>query len=835
MVPHACSNSLSLPLAVLLLCGVHVAAKTCRSILGEPSRFHNISEPDYKPDPSTDVGNVKTLYTMVHIFLNVVQPNPFPSEIVTSLMESFSGSGIDYNRVIKYEIGFLVCAAIGVIFIVFMPLVGCCFSCCRCCGRCGGRMFQEQTKSTSCKRMALVSSLFIITTIILAGNICAFVSNDKTTKAIQDSSALLNDAVANLKSFISVVPEQINTVTDESSVPIEEVTRNLDGIGEVLGRSILDQLGTDVYPVLGNISELAQGINRTRDDMLTLNEISRRLQDNQKILEKNLTDIQTSLTATINSNSCNGCGSMKTRINGLVPDANYGVIPDYDEDIKKLNGLAKNDLLSLVQEGNQTLNDIPVKVQNMTKDTVVEVKKQLQSIRNQIEKLTSEIPITDSLSQINQQLDSVTTTVEEYLPDAQMINRYRWIAAAVLCCFILLIVVCNYLGLVMGSLGHKSNVDPTKRGCLSNSGGNFFMAGTGFSFIFSWLLMILVCLTFVVGGNIYSLVCKSWENQELSKFLDTSGNFNLSGMLGLKDTTLKISDIYNKCSQNDPLWTTLHLGEVVNLDEYLNLSQYTGDIEAEFDKLNIDLSGITLLSPEGKEMLKNFSNSGIDNLNLTVPSQQVEKNFTKTDLQVLANELDQLANTQNSAVKASLRNDASRLRHLHAWAQTTLQPDVEILSRSIQFPQKFAPQIPKRVDETLKEIEKVQNLLNTSASQIAKNESEAFLNCQLNYFQLYVDWAKKTLTEDIGRCKPAANSIDAAYVISCVYFVDSLNAFWFSLGWCTIFLIPSIILSVKLAKFYRRMKCADVYEDGQDYIRMTDAPHFNIPRANLKP
>nr|XP_014353966.1 PREDICTED: prominin-1-A-like [Latimeria chalumnae] len=262
----------------------------------------------------------------------------------------------------------------------------------------------------------------------------------------------------------------------------------------------------------------------------------------------------------------------------------------------------------------------------------VEVKKQLQSIRNQIEKLTSEIPITDSLSQINQQLDSVTTTVEEYLPDAQMINRYRWIAAAVLCCFILLIVVCNYLGLVMGSLGHKSNVDPTKRGCLSNSGGNFFMAGTGFSFIFSWLLMILVCLTFVVGGNIYSLVCKSWENQELSK---------------------------------------------------------------------------------------------------------VEKNFTKTDLQVLANELDQLANTQ---------------------------------------------------------------------------ESEAFLNCQLNYFQLYVDWAKKTLTEDIGRCKPAANSIDAAYVISCVYFVDSLNAFWFSLGWCTIFLIPSIILSVKLAKFYRRMKCADVYE-----------------------
>lgn len=37
------------------------------------------------------------------------------------------------------------------------------------------------------------------------------------------------------------------------------------------------------------------------------------------------------------------------------------------------------------------------------------------------------------------------------------------------------------------------------------------------------------------------------------------------------------------------------------------------------------------------------------------------------------------------------------------------------------------------------------------------------------------------------------------------------NAFWFSLGWCTLFLLPSIILAVRLAKFYRRMDVADVY------------------------
>lgn len=40
------------------------------------------------------------------------------------------------------------------------------------------------------------------------------------------------------------------------------------------------------------------------------------------------------------------------------------------------------------------------------------------------------------------------------------------------------------------------------------------------------------------------------------------------------------------------------------------------------------------------------------------------------------------------------------------------------------------------------------------------------------------------------------------------------NAFWFSLGWCTALLLPTIILAVRLAKFYRRMHIADVYRWG---------------------
>lgn len=39
--------------------------------------------------------------------------------------------------------------------------------------------------------------------------------------------------------------------------------------------------------------------------------------------------------------------------------------------------------------------------------------------------------------------------------------------------------------------------------------------GVGFSFIFSWLLMLVVLLTFLLGGNTYMLVCESWRSQQL--------------------------------------------------------------------------------------------------------------------------------------------------------------------------------------------------------------------------------------------------------------------------------------------------------------------------------
>lgn len=62
------------------------------------------------------------------------------------------------------------------------------------------------------------------------------------------------------------------------------------------------------------------------------------------------------------------------------------------------------------------------------------------------------------------------------LSDSCLSSCPRWIVCVLFCCMVLLVVLCNFMGLLLGPLGLKESVLPTQRSSLSNAGGNFFMA-----------------------------------------------------------------------------------------------------------------------------------------------------------------------------------------------------------------------------------------------------------------------------------------------------------------------------------------------------------------------
>ncbi|NXF00749.1 PRM1A protein, partial [Smithornis capensis] len=92
----------------------------------------NITQPTYGPGPEPSGSSMPGLVAMAHGFLRLVQPNPLPVEMIDFGESQTEFNQEDIRELLLYELGFLICAAIGVLFIILVPLVGCCFCCCRC-------------------------------------------------------------------------------------------------------------------------------------------------------------------------------------------------------------------------------------------------------------------------------------------------------------------------------------------------------------------------------------------------------------------------------------------------------------------------------------------------------------------------------------------------------------------------------------------------------------------------------------------------------------------------------------------------------------------------------
>uniref|UniRef100_A0A8C9Y3W9 Prominin-1-A-like n=1 Tax=Sander lucioperca TaxID=283035 RepID=A0A8C9Y3W9_SANLU len=718
----------------------------------------SLTQPQYQDTAKVDAG-VGFMAALVQSFLRTVQPNPLPKDLILKIVHDSNQVLLNQEiikEVLVYEVGFLVCAAIGVLYIVLMPIVGFFLACCRCCGNCGGKMYQKQTTSIHCRRRTFYWTAFVTTVIILAGNICMFKSNEAIKVSVDQSQVELNQTIGNIQSFLTAVPQQVNNVVNESYRTVEEVTRNLDGKNR---KTVNTSLQVDKLN-----SSLAQ------------------LQSSMDRIQANVTAVKNQINQTSSKPNCNSYNVLQAELQKLPVDTSI-TIPNFNEFQSAVDEVNKINLKSKIKKVEDYLDSILQSVTNDTKDVVQSSQQMLGEIKTQISQLTNDIPLSD-LTKVSETLNQVQREIGRFTPAVERAEYIRWTVCVVLCCVVLLVVLCNLLGLVLGPLGLTPKADPTKRSCTSDCGGIFLIMGAGFSFLFSWLFMIGVLVLFLLGGNVYTLLCRPWSNGELLKLIDTPGlipGLEIGPTLGLK-TNINISDIYWDCEKNQPLWTTLHLYELINLGDLLNVSKYTEQIQQLFENKNITLPTITLLSPEVKKQLGNFSNRAT-NIDFTAVTQKMN-NISSINLNTTADKIDVIAVIQvNNDIKKDLQNEARDLRQIQTDIETTIIPQlVSILKK--------------------------------------------FLDCQINYFIVYADWANITITQQVGRCGPVAGAVDSVEIILCSHIVESLNAFWFSLGWCMIFFIPSIIFSIKLAKYYRRMKYSDAYDD---HLIMN-----HIPRAQMK-
>lgn len=820
----------------------------------EPLDFGFVPAAVYDTHAYYEPGAIGILFHMVHAFLYVVQPNPFPKDLIVQVIQqNMGGIKIEEWRKpenvvlllqwIYYEVGFLVCTTIGILFVVLTPIIGMCFCVCRCCENCGGEMHQRQRKNIDCQRGFFTASLVATSIFIILGVLIAYAANHNVSAQIKSTRRFINTNMRDLKTFANNTPSQIEYLTAQYTTAKNKVLSELDNIGPLLGGRIHSQLEKEVVPSLDTALRMAGAMRETKEALENVSTSLEVLQEGTGKLQSSLSEERASLSNTLSDPACtNGavshtCNSIRSTLSQLGVNADFSRLPDVSHALANVNTVLRTDLSNIVQKGYSSFNDTPRLVKEQTKNIVSGVKGMLDKIGTEINNFAKMFPVEASLANFTIYLSQEQKNIESFYPQIDQMDFYRWIGCVAVLCMVVLVLAFNILGLLCGTCGYDKQATPTTRGCLSNTGGNLLMAGVGFSFIFAWVLMGIVTTLFVVGGNVEKLICEPLANRQLFKIIDTpflvhpeKKNF-LPGMLFQNpNIDLTLGSMYRECYENNGLYHALQLETMFNINSFLNRTVYNRDLAKVFDSVQVDLQDVTLLEQAGRDNLINFANSGVGQIDYEAYLVEVNKGVTLVDLLSFSADLEAQADQlPRGALENALKGHASSIRQIHRDQVVPMEQAMSTLSQSIKQLQRMSNDLPVKVTNILSAIDAAEYLITHNASHVVKQETKGYMQSLVGYFKQYTDWVKNSLTAEVAQCKPISNIVDSMEIVACSFIMDSVNTFWFGLGGCCILLIPSIIFSIKLAKYYRRMDTEDVFEDSPYNDTLTRFPRASAP------
>ncbi|XP_061690853.1 prominin-1-A isoform X1 [Syngnathoides biaculeatus] len=808
----------------------------------------------YEPGP------IGILFHMVHTFLSLVQPNDFPQDLLIRLAkDKFGALQTEYQKpenvvlslqAIYYEVGFLVCAALGVLFAVLVPVVGLFFCLCRCCDNCGGEMHQRQRKNADCRRGLLGTLLFSASLVVTIGVLCAYAANQNLSAQVKNIRRLVNSNMRDLHAFANDTPMQIDYLTSQYATAKNQVLYDLENIGPLLGGRIRDVLDKEVHPALDGVLTTTRAMRETKEALENVSVSLQVLQDATGKLDLNLSLVRASIRRSLDDPGCHDeesdatsaqlCRGIRRSLQQLHVSANFTRLPNVNAQLEKMDDVMKTDLSAVVNKGYASLNDTPYLVMVQTRGVVDRVQNLVGDIGENVANLSKAFPLHTSLSNFTIFISHVHAKIEDQYPEIDKVDFYRWTGCVALCCMLVLVLAFNYLGLLCGTLGYDKHASPTTRGCISNTGGTMLMAGVGFSFLFSWVLMGLLTAIFLAGGNAEKLLCEPFHTKELFKVVDAPylvnsewRNFIPGYLYNDSELELTAESFYSTCKQNKGIYSALRLDKVFNVSSFLNATMFTKDLVALLSSVKIDLRGVILLEADGKQNLLDFAEAGLSETNYADYLEEVNKGVTVVDLLSFANELEAQTDLMpRGPLQASLKGHVGTVRQIHSQQVVPMQQATSALNQSMRFLERTASDLPNKVLAVLDAIKAAQYLISHNATQLINRESAKYTSNIVSYFLQYIEWVKASLALEVAPCKPFSNVLDTVEIITCSFLVDSMNVFWMGLGCSTLFLIASIVLAVRLAKFYRRMDTEDVYDDMESG---NNGYHSEHPQGILNP
>ncbi|KAK6177842.1 hypothetical protein SNE40_012725 [Patella caerulea] len=783
----------------------------------------------YNTDATYDDGGMGPLFDFARNFINTVFSGGFPYDFIVDVKDGNFEITRDYMQVLSLFGGYAAAIVIGFLFIIIFTIVGCCFCCCRCCGNCGGKMLQKSSPSAGCRRKVYSVILLVLVVFTGVGCICIYVSNDRMTTAIDKFDVTVGNNLDDVDLFLNNTVTQVkHLLENDLNFTFDVLFRDLDNVDVLVGIPVRDQFdqSAGINSIFTQVGNLQTDVNTVISNFDTVDNDLTNLKSNftsfKTELDNWILDYESTRSGCTTSQTAGVCATFVDG-NNLSPPFDPNNI-DISSAKTEIDNVRSQDMSSLVQTAKDEFNGIPERVKNDSATAIQDMKTTVNNYKGEITPIINTIENfqTDASGSLN--IEDIKKTVTEYSDLAKPYDKYRWYGGVGLTSIVLLVVLLEFLGLAFGVCGSSSDTLPTERSCLSNAGGNMLMAAVGFIFIFSWLLMFLTTLTFIIGAPVEKFLCEPLSEPELETIQKLIDNFGLLGngnesflgktLLNDPNVDLKIGTVLKDCGEGKTAYTAFKLKYMsgFNLSIIQNYKSQL-DIDNKLNGFSVDFSTIEVAPASLKDNMQNFKDS-ITNMNFSSYTEELNKNVTGDDLTAFITALTAAINAASTSdFKTNMtthRDDLITIRD-GSFANTVASKNT--LSSSMSSLETSVGGIPAKIDTLLASLNTTQEFLNTNGSTVLTNVLRDFVLRVFTITDALVNRAISGLENDVAKCTPVYNLYQSVVVIGfCKYVIDAFNGFWFCIGWCIFFFVPSTIFSVKLAKHFRRMKQLDMYD-----------------------
>ncbi|RDD38795.1 Prominin-1-A [Trichoplax sp. H2] len=800
------------------------------------SQLPTIGTTQSNPNDYVPESNLATLYAMAKGFTNALIPGHLPYTFMVGILSNLqTPNGIltylttNYHSLTSKEVGLLACVAIGLLIGVLMPIVGLIFCCCRMCGKCGGAMVQTHKKRSHCYCYTIFLAIFA--SIALAGGILNILTDKHIMATVPYVNGVAQEAISDLNRWKNTATAQIETLAGPQLNYTADLVKA--DLGDAAVRSELGApLQVAVEPhadsSIVTVTNISKTVNDTADELNAINARRTQLVALQTSLTNEVNKAKTDLNSAISDcNTLPGspCSDIDTSVINVNVD--YGTLPSIDSqiaEVQKVRNLGLTNMASQAQSEIRNLPDTVVTQTSATRSSVVTSVNTLQSqAGSQVATITQPIKNIDFstfYTPIANALNGITNS------DAYKYAEYGLNGFAGL---LILQAGLIMLALLLGGLSYKDDVPSIKRSTTSNIAGYLLMAAAGLIIIFSFLYCFVAITLLTIGANTEKACQGLRDNSFFSQVADArlpGGKTVLESLINPSNANnpttqlfsgISAAGLISACQQNRALYTALNLSKSANIANIVEgglVNTTLNSAETQLNSITIDYSKLNVADNSTLNNLDTLK-SQIDAISISNYDSLINKakvTFNISDyadtLTAKAEQIRQVPHPTAASVATKLDSVAIQLNT--TIPNTIIEPinsNLTAMNTSLQLlvtnKAKLSTQITSVKDAVINWNSYVANTLpNTVAGVI-----NTFKNKLFGYVRQYSSHLSSEMKNSVGRCQPVYNAYASlALKAACGYGIDGLSGFWFALCMCVGCFIPNCILSIKLAKYFRRMK-----------------------------